>query len=74
MPYNINGVWIKPEPSIERLEDGLIRVKTPYNPNFIAALRQHIHWSQLTWNRIEKAWVIPADLEDLVIGLLHRYF
>jgi len=75
MPYNRDGVWVKPRPIITVWKsDNAFLVQTPYNEGFVKALKSTVPYKDRKWNRISKGWVIHLDYHDDVKSLLFRYF
>jgi len=58
------------ETRVDRGDDGMLRLRTPYNPALVAALKAAVPTSERKWNRFDKVWEVhprhARTLEQLV--------
>lgn len=52
----------------------LLKVRTPYNPAFIAELKNALTWSDRRWNSGEKLWEVSANNANVVTGLVIKHY
>jgi hypothetical protein len=52
----------------------LLKVRTPYNPSFIAELKNALSWSDRRWNSGEKVWEVSANNQNVVTGLVIKHY
>lgn len=59
--------------TIEKAGD-MLRVRTPYKPEFITELKADLKWTDRRWNKEEKLWEVAATNTSTVVGLLVKHF
>jgi len=52
----------------------LLKIRTPYNPAFIAELKNALTWSDRRWNSGEKVWEVSANNQNVVTGLVIKHY
>ena len=52
----------------------LLKVRTPYKPEFIAELKNELVWTDRRWNSGEKVWEVSANNANVVMGLIVSSF
>lgn len=59
--------------SVQLTPQGL-RVYTPYNPGFVAALKANIPTAGRTWDKATKAWIIAPNYAISLAALMKQYY
>ena len=52
----------------------LLKVRTPYKPEFIAELKNELVWTDRRWNSGEKVWEVSANNANVVMGLIVKHY
>lgn len=55
-------------------EGGVLVVKTPYEPAFVAALKAHIPHAARRWDRERKAWLVDPAHQAQVVAAARKHF
>jgi hypothetical protein len=55
-------------------ENGSIIATTPYDANFVTALKQQIPYTHRAWNGQKKAWLISSQYADTLQMLIYSYY
>jgi hypothetical protein len=65
-----------PEKQIARLyvQGPWIVCKTPYNPDFVTALKFHIDRGSRKWDSVEKVWKVDVDQMDLLETICNKHY
>lgn len=51
-----------------------ISIKTPYNYDFVQALKNEIHYTDRKWNRDARLWMVTGAEADNAIAVAAEYF
>jgi len=52
----------------------LLKVRTPYKPEFINDLKNELPWTDRRWNSGEKVWEVSANHSSFVLGLVIKHY
>lgn len=52
----------------------LLKVRTPYKPEFIQELKSELVWTDRRWNSAEKMWEVASVNSSIVMGLIIKHF
>ena len=52
----------------------LLKVSSPYNPDFINDLKAQVKWTDRRWNAGEKVWEVTVNAEAKVKNLLSKHY
>jgi len=55
-------------------ENGWIKCKVPYSPNYVADLKATISWKLRQWSPSEKVWMVDPSCLDEAIEVAKRHF
>ena len=62
------------EARIISFSDGYIEIESPYNNDFVTALKKSIPYYDVSWDHIKKRWVTIPKYYKIVKALLHEYY
>ena len=51
-----------------------IAIISPYNADFVAALKTEVPAAARKWDAVAKTWTVSADYGDVVAGLMSRHY
>ncbi len=55
-------------------KDQAIAIQTPYDANFVAALKSGIDWQARKWDRESKCWLVSDAVAEKAIAIAAQYF
>lgn len=55
-------------------EDDKVSLQTPYNPQFVTALKAGVDYQARTWDRAAKVWLVTEPEADKAIKIARRFF
>jgi len=61
------------EASVTHGRDGVLRLRTPYNPAFVAALKASIPTPERAWNSLDYVWEVHPKHVEVLRRLVSRY-
>lgn len=56
------------------MKDGWIYVRTPYDRKFVDDLKKNISAAHRRWDPVDKIWKVDPSQDDLLVGIVKRYF
>lgn len=65
---------MQPQAEIIPVDNGKIQIKSPYNSDFVAALKEGIPANSRSWNGAQKAWEIEAAEAEAAIAIATRFY
>ncbi len=60
--------------AIISMQGDKVALQTPYEPEFVTALKQAIDYTDRTWDREHKVWLVNASAAAEAIEVTRRYF
>lgn len=67
----------KPKASVTvtETENGWLKVKSPYNAEFVSELKGAItHWKSRTWNKVEGVWEVNAAYKATLLAVIEKTY
>ena len=67
----------EPKPSLVTVteQDGVLKVKSPYNAGFVATLKAEIsNWKHRRWNPAEKVWEVHVSEAETLKALIAKFY
>jgi hypothetical protein len=66
----------KPQPSvtITETDDGWLKVKSPYNAEFISELKSAFYWKTRKWNGQEKVWEVDVAHKSALVKMVTEIY
>lgn len=55
-------------------QNEMIALRTPYDRDFVDALKSEIHYTDRKWDRDDKVWLVSESEADKAIEIMARYF